>query len=150
MGPIFLRIAANTLFKFKENEFEDKDELIYLSFMLPDDDDDVGGLFKQAHTEAKASLNQKAVEDLYCVLKVKREAGEIDKIIRYVDEEDFMKTKEEILAERENVVNTLEFWSQYLKSKGNPRSSIWMERDVESSDLIVKRNFCQINKILQF
>jgi len=57
MGPIFLRIPANKKFKFKENEFEYKNEIIYLSFTAPDDDDDVGGLFKESHIKANASIH---------------------------------------------------------------------------------------------
>ena len=56
MGPIFLRIPAKVQFRFKENEFEDKDEIIYLNFVAPDDDDDLGGLFKEAHEKAMASI----------------------------------------------------------------------------------------------
>ena len=57
MAPIFLRIPAKEKFRFKENELEDKDEIIYLSFVAPDDDDDVGGLFRDSHEDAKASIH---------------------------------------------------------------------------------------------
>ena len=148
MGPIFLRIPANQQFKFKENEFEDKDEIIYLSFIPPDDDDDIGGLFKDAHTDAKASIHQKPGRDTYCVLKVKTgEENEITQIIDIAKDLDLKKSKEQQKAERENMVETLESWAKYLKSQGNPRSAILMERE-EGGDLILTRDFCQINRIL--
>ena len=49
MGPIFLRIPANVKFWDQENEFEASDEIIYLSFIVPDDDNDVGGFLKDSY-----------------------------------------------------------------------------------------------------
>ena len=152
LSPIFLRIDPKN-FEYNGNTLESNEDIIFLSFLEPDDDDDVEGLFETAHRDCFQAIAKKTGRDLFQVLKIKKSSEDIN-IIGIENDENKKMDQKQLKAQNEKINDTLEKWADHikvqcqLKKEKNTnyiKSCIHMDRSKSKTT----RRFCQINNIIQ-
>ena len=113
LSPIFLRIDPKN-FQYNGNTLESNEDIIFLSFLEPDDDDDVEGLFNTAHRDCFQAIAKKTGRDLFQVLKVKKSSEDI-KIIGIENDENKKMDQKQLKAQNEQINDTLEKWADHIK-----------------------------------